>query len=245
MEPGAYHEMAQLQQSHWWYRGRRNVLAAQIHELKLKQNSEILEIGAGPGGNLEMLNEFGHTCAVEMDPDAAAHARTIHPDLDIRIGSLPDDFPFDGRKFDMIAMLDVLEHIDHDVQALISLKQHLKSDGVLLLSVPAYQWMWSKHDVRLHHCRRYNALGLARILDQAGWGVQKITYFNTFLFPIAVAARFVDKLVPRDRPTGAELPPSIINSALERIFSIEAGLVRRSRLLFGLSILCVAQPVNP
>jgi SAM-dependent methyltransferase len=242
MRPEAYTEMAEVQDNHWWFRGKREILRSVIAKLPLPKSPRILEIGAGTGSNLMMLSQFGSVKALEMDDYARSIARQRTGDqIDIRRGHLPDDIPFKDE-FDLVCLFDVLEHVERDLDSLRVIRKIVSSDGCLLLTVPAYAWLWSAHDVRLHHVRRYTAGELTQKAHEAGWSVRRVTYFNTLLFPIAVVARVIDKIFPGRHPTGAGVPAPIINAMLYRVFYIEKSLLRAVDFPFGVSLMAQLHP---
>ncbi len=244
MEADVYAEMAALQSRHWWFAGRQKILASQIEQLKLKPQPDILEIGCGPGGNLAMLSRFGHVSAVELDEYARTYAQNLGTvAVNIKAGRLPDDIPFPPNSFDLICLFDVLEHVEEDAQSLKALRTFLKPGGRLIISVPAYQWLWSMHDVRLHHKRRYTIGRLKNLAEHYGWQVEKQSYFNMFLFPLAVMARLKDRLMPSGHVTGTGMPHAIVNTVFETIFASEAKLIKFMNLSFGVSILMVLKAV--
>ncbi len=237
MRPEAYIEMAEVQDGHWWFKGRREILRSVIAKLPLPASPRILEIGAGTGGNLTMLSQFGSVKALEMDDYARSIAREQTAErIDIRQGHLPDGIPFKDE-FDLVCLFDVLEHVERDLDSLKAIRRIVSSDGCLLLTVPAYSWLWSTHDERLHHVRRYTAGELTRKAREGGWTVRRITYFNTLLFPLAVVARVTDKIFPSGQPAGTGIPAPIINSALYRVFSMEKALLRAFNFPFGVSLM--------
>jgi len=127
MNPAAYLEMAETESRHWWFSGRRAILSSMIASLNLPQNPQILEIGCGTGGNLEMLGNFGNVSALEMDATARAIASKKTNNLfNIQAGHCPDEIPFHDQHFELICMFDVLEHIEQDTETLIAIKQLLK-----------------------------------------------------------------------------------------------------------------------
>lgn len=185
MSPDAYIEMAETEERHWWFAGRRAVLTSLIAKLKLPPHARILEIGSGTGGNLVMLSSFGQVSAVEMDASARSIAvQKTQGRFDIRAGSCPAGIPFAGERFDLICLIDVLEHIEEDVATLTAVKGLLAKGGRVLATVPAHRWLWSAHDTFLHHKRRYTADELRRKISAAGLEPVKLSYFNTFLFPL-------------------------------------------------------------
>jgi SAM-dependent methyltransferase len=239
MERVVYEQMAQLDQLHWWYRARREVLAALIRrKARPKPDARLLEIGCGTGHNLSMLGEFGEVEGLELDDEARAVAeqRLGRP---VRNAPLPELSGVPERHYDLIAALDVIEHIDDDRAAMDSIARRLKSGGKLVVTVPAHQWMWSAHDVVNHHKRRYSKRALRRLIEGSPLRLEAIGYFNSLLFPLAVAERLSSKLRGKD-DADLSLPPKPLNAALERAFASERHLVGRLPLSPGLSLFAVA-----
>ncbi len=239
MERVVYQQMAELDQRHWWYRARREVLAALIlRTVKLPENARILEIGCGTGHNLAMLGEFGQVEALELDEEARHYAekRLGHS---VMSAPLPELEGVPERRYDLIGAFDVIEHIDDDRAALASIASKLKSGGRFVMTVPAHQWMWSAHDVVNHHKRRYSKRTLKALIEASPMKLERIGYFNSLLFPIAVAERLSSRLRGKD-DADLKLPPAPLNAALERIFAAERHLVARLRLPPGLSLFAVA-----
>lgn len=246
MNPDAYLEMADTEVRHWWFSGRRAILAHLIAAFDLPTNARILEIGSGTGGNLQMLSSFGQVSALEMD----ATARSIASEktggrFDIRPGFCPTDIPFAGEKFDLICLFDVLEHVDEDVETLIAVKGLLAEGGRVLVTVPAYRWFWSAHDVFLHHKRRYSATELNQKIAASGLHPIKISYFNTILFPFAAIVRLKDRLLRISSASGSRVPPAPINQLFTTLFSGERFLLAKMNLPFGVSLLGVLRAVYP
>ena len=239
MERIVYDQMAALDQRHWWYRARREVIAALIRRrVQPPADSRLLEIGCGTGHNLEMLRQFGTVDALEVDETA----RTL---AEKRLGKtvfsapLPELAGIPERSYDVVAAFDVIEHIPDDVAAIGAIARRLKIGGKLVMTVPAHQWMWSAHDVVNHHQRRYSKAGLKRLLDGSPLKLDAVGYFNSLLFPVAVAERLASKLRGKE-DANLGLPPAPINQALERIFAAERALVGRVPLPPGLSLFAVA-----
>lgn len=242
MNPAAYLEMAETEARHWWFSGRRTILSRIIESLDLPQNSKILEVGCGTGGNLQMLARFGEVSALEMDANARAIASKKTNNLyDIRAGRCPDEIPFHNQHFDLICMFDVLEHIDQDTETLIAVKQLLAKNGRILMTVPAYQWLWGVHDEFLYHKRRYSTKELRRKFENSGLHPIKLSYFNTFLFPVAAIARLKAKVFHSANAAGSIPPKKLLNSILEKVFTTEKYILEKADLPFGMSIIGIMQ----
>lgn len=241
MDRIVYDRMAEHDSTHWWYVARRDILAAYIARYAdLPKGAAILEIGCGTGHNLPMLGAFGSVDAIEIDPTAGAIAARR---LGRAVGNapLPDLDGVPDGKYDLIAVLDVIEHVADDVAALQAMARRLKPGGRILITVPAHRWMWSAHDVVNHHHRRYSKKMLTNALSAAGLGWQKLRYFNSLLFPAAVAARLAGKLTGKDDSDDSP-PAKPLNWAFEKIFGLERHLLGRVPLPPGLSIIVLAQP---
>jgi SAM-dependent methyltransferase len=242
MERVVYDTMADLDQRHWWYRARRQVLAALIRRLaKPPASASILEIGCGTGHNLAMLQEFGHVDALELDEEVRSVAEQ-------RLGRhvmstpLPELAGVPERHYDLIGAFDVIEHIDDDRAALASVASRLKPGGKLVMTVPAHQWMWSAHDVVNHHKRRYSKTALKRLIEASPLRLDALGYFNSLLFPVAVAERLSSKLRGKDE-ADLSVPPAPLNAALEGVFAVERHLIGRLPLPPGLSLFAVASAI--
>lgn len=239
MERQVYDRMAELDQRHWWYRARRKVVAALIERVaRPRPGSRILEVGCGTGHNFAMLEQFGAVEAIEVDAEARAMARQR---LGREIGSapLPELAGVADASFDLIGSFDVIEHIEDDAAALAGIARCLKPGGKFVMTVPAHQWMWSTHDVVNHHHRRYSKAGLIALVDKSPLKLEKIGYLNSFLLPVAIAARAAGRLTGKDDGDDT-LPPAPLNAALEAVFAQEARLIGRVPLPPGLSLWAVA-----
>lgn len=239
MDRIVYDRMAAHDSTHWWYRARREILFDYLtREAALPRDARILEIGCGTGHNLPMLARFGSVEAIEIDPVARgiASERLGKP---VSAAPLPELPGIERGAYDLIAVLDVVEHIEDDVAALKAMRDCLKTGGKILITVPAHQWMWSAHDVVNHHHRRYSKASLGRAISAAGLEHNGLRYFNSLLFPLAAAARVAGRMTGRDDSDDSP-PPKALNTLFETIFGWERHLVGRMPLPPGVSIVTLA-----
>ena len=238
MEAQVYERMAELDSSHWWFVARREILEEVIRRIvRPPENARILEIGCGTGHNLPMLSKFGPVEASELDDKARALA-SARFGRRIEAAALPDLSVFPEAHFDLVALLDVLEHVPDDRSALAAIRTRLKPGGKLLVTVPANPWMWSAHDVAHHHHRRYRKAELGKAARAAGYEVELLSPFNSLLFPLVAAARIAGRLTGRESADDA-MPPRPLNSVLRGIFALESALVGRVPLPVGVSLVAV------
>ena len=239
MERIVYEQMAELDERHWWYRARREIIAELIRrEAQLPANAEILELGCGTGHNLAMLSGFGHVDGLELDDQARALSEK-RLGRKVMSSPLPELAEVADRHYDLIGAFDVIEHIDDDSAAIASIAAKLKPGGTFVITVPAHQWMWSAHDVVNHHKRRYSRKSLRALISGSPLKLKRLGYFNSLLFPLAVAERAASKLRGRES-ADVKLPPALLNMALEKVFAAERYLVGRLPLPPGLSLFALA-----
>lgn len=245
MEREVFNRLAQLEKDHWWFVARRKIISEFLHRLTAKsKDKRILEVGCGTGGNLRMLSRYGAVTAFEPDNESRDFA-SRQGNISVQSGELPKDLPYDGEMFDLVVAFDVLEHVEKDGESLKALAEHLEPEGSLFMTVPALPSLWSEHDNRHHHYRRYTKSRLSQVLEDAGYRIVTISYFNTLLFPFIAGIRYTKKLF-RVRDTNDEaMPPRWLNKLLERIFSAERFLLGRIPFPIGVSLIVVAQKVAP
>jgi SAM-dependent methyltransferase len=217
------------------------VLDGVIAGLGLPARARVLDAGCGSGRNMIELSDLGTVTGIELSETSVALARQRDAG-EIVAGSVLE-MPFPDDSFDLAVSLDVIEHLDDDLTALRELRRTVVPGGALLVTVPAYQWLWSGHDEINHHHRRYTRRSLQRVASQAGWTQVRTTYFNSLLLPVAIVLRVLDR-VNRAKTTESSLdlwiPPAPVNWLLERPLALEAALIGRGgRIPAGLSLLAV------
>lgn len=239
----------ELEESHWWFVGRRSiVLSALERGLEHKKGLNILDAGCGGGATLASLSRYGCAQGMELSEEAVDYAR--QRGREVSRGSI-ESAPFASEGFDLALALDVIEHVPDDLAALGELYRVLRPGGSVLVTVPAFEALWSAHDVANGHYRRYTLPGLRERVETSGFEVVNATYFNALLFPPILAVRRIKNLLRSSERSSecssekgesdiAELPRPL-NGLLAGIFSSEARLVGRYRPPFGVSALCLAR----
>jgi SAM-dependent methyltransferase len=242
MDRAVYDRMAEIDRDHWWFVGRRRIVTALLARWSPKRRPlKILEVGCGTGSNIAMLQQFGTVDAIEPDDHARAFA-SRRTGLAVKGGYLPHGVALADGYYDLIVLLDVLEHIPDDLEALTALHGKLAPGGRMILTVPAAPWMWSAHDLAHHHQRRYTARTLADVLEKAGFRLVHRSHFNSLLFPLIAGVRAMGKLRGREGGDDDRLPSAPLNRLLGGLFGAERHLVTRASLPFGVSLAAVAEP---
>jgi SAM-dependent methyltransferase len=245
VEDQVYAQLYALEDEHWWFRGRRAVIWALLRGNQLPANPRVLDAGCGTGRNLLEFGGLGRGWGVDPSPHAVAFCRQRGLQ-DVTQAGL-EELPFEDHSFDLLLAFDVLEHIERDGQALAELRRVAEPEASLLITVPAYQWLWSHHDTSHHHQRRYTLPLLRERVVGAGWRVRKATYFNSLLLaPIAVARR----LSPNSDNNGGgtarsdyDRTPKVLSRVLEAPMKLEAEVIARGHALpAGVSIGMVCTP---
>lgn len=247
MEAHLFEEMARTEDHHWWFRGRRTIIEAVLRQhLPAASERRMLDVGCGTGGNIPLLQRFGQVVGLEGSADALALCRRrLGPDFPLHQGHIPQDIP-QGR-FDVVTAFDVLEHIPDAVGALAGIRAALATQGLLVLTVPAFGFLWSEHDTVHHHQRRYTVDMLSGQLSAAGLRLRWSSYFNSLLFPPIAAVRLLQRVLPKPRDTAPRSDvetggSGLANQVLEAVFSAERHVVPRVSLPFGVSLIAVAAP---
>lgn len=219
---------------HWWFVGRNYIIDSFLNKILTSKNNSFLDIGAGFGACIPVLKKFGNVSALEPYVPAHQTLKELGAEKVYSIADFPNSYP--AEKFDIVTFFDVLEHIEDDSQALKIVKEQLlKKGGKCIITVPAYMWLWSKHDELNMHFRRYNRTNLKELLEKSGFKNVKVSYFMTILFPIALMARIFEKITGKGEVSDPK--SGIVNSLFKKIFKLEAPLINITTLPFGLSLI--------
>jgi SAM-dependent methyltransferase len=247
MDSAEFQAMVDATERHWWYRGRRRIVGSVLDRLGIGPSAELLDAGCAAGRQLDELARYGGVHGIELNPlgVAAARERGHH---DVHVAQV-EQMPFDSHSFDVVTCLDVIEHTPDDVVSLEELRRVTKPGGALVVTVPAYQTLWSRHDVVNRHYRRYHRRMLRRAAARSGWRLEYDTYFNSaYLLPAALVRLATRSRSEDDGDHSSELsltPPSL-DALLELPLRFEAALIGRGGSLpAGLSLLAVLRNPEP
>jgi SAM-dependent methyltransferase len=231
-----YRELYEVEDRHWWFRGRRMMIWAMLTRAGITSSPRILDAGCGTGRNLVEFNALGEAEGVDFSPEAVDFCRQRGL-LGVQRAAI-EHLPFEDGRFNLIFATDVIEHLDDDRLALTELRRVAAPDAHLVVTVPAYQWLWTAFDESLHHRRRYTLRELRERTIAAGWSPRVQTYFCSALLPAAIAVRTFRRFNGGNRRSSDLEPPGpVLNRLLEMPTHGEAMLVRRGRRLpAGLSV---------
>jgi SAM-dependent methyltransferase len=242
MKEHTYPIMFRVEQSHWWYTGRRKILADFVEKICRQvtdRRPRILDVGCGTGANLLMLSQYGDAEGVDVSEDALAFCRERGL-AKVKLGAA-EELPYEDGTFDLVTALDVVEHIDDDLAGLREMRRVLRPGGRVLLFVPTFMFLWGLQDDVSNHRRRYRLPELQRLLEQAGFEVERTTYANiTFFLPI-LAMRQLMRVTGVKAESENNINVSALNGVLGSVFGAESWFLKRMNLPFGVSGLCVAR----
>lgn len=234
--------MASVAEAHWWYRGRR-ALVAQTLRRRIGRGTVALDVGCGTSETLDVLTAIGARIAIgtDLSEAALAYASSRRPRPEV-LRALAEHLPLRDGSVGCLVSMDVIEHLDDDVVALREYVRVLEPGAVVLLTVPAYEFLWGEHDERAFHRRRYTARHLRDVAEQAGVQVDRVTYYYSFLLPGAFLVRRtpLKRLVKVTDDEAAMMHPSL-EAAFTVLAWLERQVARLVRIPFGLSILLVGR----
>jgi len=243
MDAELFATFSEVEQRHWWFQARREIVLA-VADQVLSRGARVLDVGCGTGYVLERLQERYEAFGVDVSPLALDLCRARGLDR-VAPGGAHDLSAVAGRRFDGVFLLDVLEHLDDDADALRRLREVLAPGGVVIVTVPAFMFLWSPHDEVNQHRRRYTRDQLRAALVRAGFDVERISYLNAALFPLAAVVRVTGRLLNARGAGGLRVPPEPINRALRWIFAAErhrlAGGPHGKPFPFGVSLIAVGR----
>lgn len=266
MRPLNYEVMFDVEDYHWWFVGRRAIVFTQIEDalgtraslragfpLEADQSQagragmraypglRVLDIGCGTGATMDHLKRYGRPHGIDLSELPLSFSRRRGHQRVLRASAT--ELPFDSESFDLITALDVVEHLDDDVKGLAEIRRVLKPGAPAVIFVPAFQSLWGPNDVQSGHRRRYRLNELRAAVEKAGLRVERISYANVGMFIPIWLGRKILTMLGRAEQAENRINHPIINNLLAKIFSSEAGWLRRHSLPFGVSIICVARKI--
>jgi SAM-dependent methyltransferase len=245
MQSHHYPILYQVEESHWWYVGRRRIIQCLVERICATLNvprASILDVGCGTGANLKMLARYGKTEGVDISPQAVefCHQRGLDS---VKLGAI-EHLPYESERFELVTALDVVEHLDDDVAGLLEMRRVLRPNGRLLVFVPAFMFLWGVQDDVSNHRRRYTLSGLLRSVEAAGFSIEWASYANLSFFLPVLLVRSVMHWFGLRADTEYGINISLMNSVFARLFAAERFILKRGRLPFGVSAVCIARRVE-
>lgn len=245
MQQHTYAITYEEEHKHWWFVGRRRIIAAFVASICRNLNVErphILDVGCGTGANLELLSEFGDAEGVDVSTQAIEFCR-LRGLEHVQLGAA-ERLPNEDASFDLVTALDVVEHLDDDVAGLKEMRRVLRPDGRLLLFVPAFMFLWGVQDDVSNHRRRYTRAELRGAVVAAGFEVERLTYANLMFFAPTLLGRAVMRITGLRPASEANINIAALNGALGQVLGAERHFLRHANLPFGVSLICVARRDN-
>jgi len=239
MEHQIYRLLYEVENEHWWFATRKEILLRYLDaRLPLPPTARVLDVGCGTGAILESLSRRYLAFGTDVAPQAIDFCKERGLTR-LHRGTLEEYPP--SEPFDLITMLDMVEHVDDDEGLLRAGRRLLREGGHLLITVPAFPSLWSVHDEVLHHKRRYTRTGLRRLVLRSGFLVEHLTFLNFFLLPVAWLKRTGARVAGSPGVNDLEMPPPFLNAALRSVFGLERHILPHLSLPVGLSLLCLAR----
>ncbi len=240
MKKCEYARLAEYEQSYWWHVGRLEIIQTYMKRVsRNRSDSAILNVGCGTGGTIDMLEKFGKVDNVDTSDDAIVFMKNLGYGNIVKVDDI--DLPFEDKTYDIVGAFDVLEHIKDHEGALSEWRRVLKDDGSIVITVPAYQWLWSEHDVSMHHFRRYTVKSLVAVAAEAGLRPERKSYAISFSLPLVAGFRLASKVLDRgaDSTTSYVPVPTAINNLFTALLKTEAKLHDTVSLPAGTSVITI------
>src|SRR5215204_6149845 len=245
MQSHHYPILYQVEDTHWWYVGRRRIIQCLVEKIRATLNNpnpRILDVGCGTGANLKMLAAHGRAEGVDISPQAVDFCRERGLDS-VKLGAI-EHLPYEGGSFELVTALDVIEHLDDDVAGLREMRRVLGPGGRLLLFVPAFMFLWGVQDDVSNHRRRYTLPGLLKAVEAAGFVIEWASYANVSFFLPVLVVRSMMRWLGLRAATEYGINISLMNRPFSWLFAAERFILTRGRLPFGVSAVCIARRVE-
>ena len=245
MQSHHYPILYQVEETHWWYVGRRRIIQCLVEKICKtlnEPNPRILDVGCGTGANLKMLAACGRAEGVDISPQAVEFCRQRGLDS-VKLGAI-EQLPYENNSFELVTALDVVEHLDDDVGGLREMRRVLRRDGRLLLFVPAFMFLWGVQDDVSNHRRRYTLPSLLKAVEEAGFSIEWASYANISFFVPVLLVRSVMRWLGLRAATEYGINISLMNGPFSQLFAAERFVLQRGKFPFGVSAVCIARRVG-
>lgn len=245
MHESEYHKIFQFESNHWWFAERRRLLRFLLQRFLPDHGAKILDVGCGTGHHLLYVQRLGYQAAQGIERSPLAYAFCKQLGLQHVVQGDAAATPYGDGQFDAVLVLDVLEHLPDDNAGMREIWRILKPGGLVILTVPAFHFLWSRHDKILEHYRRYRLRDVETLAKRQHFSVEHSSYFFCAIFPLVVTYRYVAKLLRLDRTSDLEATAEPFNSLLKVLGRLEIGLVHHvHRLPFGTSLAVVLKKIG-
>lgn len=239
MEKTSYDIEKEVERFHWWFSVRRKLLRSILVSLPIGDGSTVLDIGCGSGSNLRLLQTEGFN-VIGLDSSLyALHLAKMNTHL--LVNGDVNMLPIRPGSIGLIIAMDLFEHLEDDRRGVRECFQALKGGGILVLTVPAFRWLWGIQDLVTQHRRRYLKKEVLNLLSLEGFEVLKSSYFNFFLFFPILLARRTTRLLGLKIRSENEINSPVVNFFLKKIFSLEPYILQHFSFPFGVSIICIGR----
>ena len=245
MQSHHYPILYQVEETHWWYLGRRRIIESLVEKIRTtlaNAKPKILDVGCGTGANLKMLAAYGSAEGVDISPQAVDFCRERGLDS-VKLGAI-EHLPYESGSFEMVTALDVVEHLDDDVAGLREMRRVLRRDGRVLLFVPAFMFLWGVQDDVSNHRRRYTLPSLLKAVEAAGFAVEWASYANISFFLPVLVVRSVMRWLNLRAATEYGINISLLNGPFSSLFAAERFVLERGKIPFGVSAVCIARRIE-
>jgi SAM-dependent methyltransferase len=245
MQTHHYPILYEVEETHWWYLGRRRIIQSLVEKISATldtANPRILDVGCGTGANLKMLAAHGKAEGVDISAQAVDFCRQRGLDS-VQLGAI-EQLPYADGAFDLVTALDVIEHLDDDIAGLREIRRVLRRDGRVLLFVPAFMFLWGVQDDVSNHRRRYTLASLLTAVEAAGFSVEWASYANISFFLPVLVVRSVMRWLGLRAATEYGINISPLNGPFSSLFAAERFVLKDGKLPFGVSAVCIARRVE-
>lgn len=245
MQSHHYPILYQVEETHWWYLGRRRIIQSLVEKIRTtlpNAKPKILDVGCGTGANLKMLAAYGSAEGVDISPQAVDFCRERGLDS-VKLGAI-EHLPYESGSFELVTALDVVEHLDDDVAGLREMRRVLRRDGRILLFVPAFMFLWGVQDDVSNHRRRYTLPSLLQAVEAAGFAVEWASYANISFFLPVLVVRSVMRWLGLRAATEYGINISLLNGPFSSLFAAERFVLERGKIPFGVSAVCIARRIE-